>query len=69
MLEQTTIEVIAVNDHRKCYRGDHTTVIVIMPFKLGGFCFVKIFKGSKNDKGTGTAQEMTCIFLLYKKII
>ena len=31
MLEQTTLEVIAVNDHRKCYRGDHTTVIVIMP--------------------------------------
>ena len=40
MLEQTTLEVIAVNDHRKCYRGDHTTVIVIMPFKRGGFCFV-----------------------------
>ena len=32
MLEQTTLEVIAVNDHRKCYRCDHTTVIVIMPF-------------------------------------
>ena len=32
MLEQTTVEVIAVNDHRKCYRGDHTTVIVIMPY-------------------------------------
>ena len=32
MLEQTTLEVIAVNDHRKCYRGDHTTVIVIMPY-------------------------------------
>ena len=33
MLEQTTVEVIAINDHRKCYRGDHTTVIVIMPLK------------------------------------
>ena len=32
MLEQTTVEVIAINDHRKCHRGDHTTVIVIMPF-------------------------------------
>ena len=31
MLEQTTVEVIAINDHRKCHRGDHTTVIVIMP--------------------------------------
>ena len=33
MLEQTTVEVIAINDHRKCHRGDHTTVIVIMPLK------------------------------------
>ena len=31
MLEQTTVEVIAINYHRKCHRGDHTTVIVIMP--------------------------------------
>ena len=31
MLEQTTVEVIEINDHRKCHRGDHTTVIVIMP--------------------------------------
>ena len=35
MLEQTTVEVIAINDHRKCHRGDHTTVIVIMPITLG----------------------------------
>ena len=34
MLEQTTVEVIAINDHRKCHRGDHTTVIVIMPIKI-----------------------------------
>ena len=44
MLEQTTVEVIAINDHRKCYRGDHTTVIVIMPLFTGTasavpFCF------------------------------
>ena len=32
MLGQTTVEVIAINDHRKCHRGDHTTVIVIMPY-------------------------------------
>ena len=41
MLEQTTVEVIAINDHRKCYRGDHTTVIVIMPIYVTSYFYVK----------------------------
>ena len=47
MLEQTTLEVIAVNDHRKCYRSDHTTVIIIMPLNEVGifYCHLLPEKG------------------------
>ena len=49
MLEQTTVEVIAINDHRKCHRGDHTTVIVIMPFLFNVKKLNIRFKPSSNS--------------------
>ena len=49
MLEQTTLEVIAVNDHRKCYRCDHTTVIVIMPIDDAAAKLDILFKENKKS--------------------
>ena len=54
MLEQTTVEVIAINDHRKCHRGDHTTVIVIMP---SYFMFMDLFCNNSKYLSEDTGLE------------